>query len=62
MLVNLFYKESKSKNYFLLRIQIENKCLGEGWGGGAARVSEFIYYESTFKIKKIYFFFWGGGV
>ena len=33
--------------------------------GGAARVSEFIYYESKFKIKKknvfFFFFFFGGG-
>ena len=28
-----------------------------GWGAG---VSEFIYYESKFKIKKK-IFFWGGG-
>ena len=52
--MNFCYYESKFKIYFFFR-----------WGGGAARVSEFIYYESKFKIKKIFFFFFflgGGGV
>ena len=34
--MNFIYKESKTKNYFLLRIQIENKkkWVGRGGGGG----------------------------
>ena len=37
-----FYKESKSKNLFLLRIQIENKKyrLFGGGGGGEGEVGE----------------------
>ena len=42
-----FFKESKSKIFFFLRV-----CV---WGGGCgeARLGEFFYYVSTF--------FWGGG-
>ena len=29
-------------------------------GGGAGGVSDFFYYESKFKIKKCFVFFWGG--
>ena len=35
-----FYKESKSKNLFLLRIQIENKKYRVFGGGGGGEVGE----------------------
>ena len=69
-----FYKESKSKNLFLLRIQIKNKknigCLGGEWGSGErwgkgeweARVSEFCFTKNQ-HLKYVFLFIWrrGGG-
>ena len=68
-----FYKESKSKNLFLLRIQIENKKYrvfggvgGERWGKGEweASFSEFFFTKNP-HLKYFFLFFWrrgrGGG-
>ena len=72
-----FYKESKSKNLFLLRIQIEHKkyrVFGGGGGGGGgrwgkgeweARVSAFVFTKNP-HLKYFFPFFleaggWGDG-
>ena len=66
---DIFYKESKSKNLFLLRIQIENKKYrvfggggGERWGKGEweARVSDFFFTKKP-HLKYFFLFFGGGG-
>ena len=66
---DFFYKEFKSKNLILLRIQIENKkyrVFGGGgggrWGKGEweARVSEFFFTKNP-HLKYFFSFFFGGG-
>ena len=73
---DFFYKESRSKNLFLLRIQIENKkyrVFGGGGGGGGgeerwgkgeweASFSDFFFTKNP-HLKYFFPFFWrrGGG-